>query len=71
MTNPMPDPAEALARLFHDTYERLAPNYGYKTREESAVPWDDVPEPNRSLMIAVAGEIVDALFPTRYMTGMP
>jgi hypothetical protein len=28
---------EELARLFHETYERLAPSYGYKTREASAV----------------------------------
>ena|SRR5687767_592094 len=52
---------EALARLFHETYERFAPEYGYETRRETAVPWDDVPEPNRSLMIAVAAEILDEL----------
>jgi hypothetical protein len=52
--------AERLARLFHETYERLAPSFGYATREASAKPWADVPEPNRSLMIAVAGEVLDA-----------
>jgi hypothetical protein len=50
--------AEALARRFHETYERLAPDHGYETRKASAVPWEDVPEQNRSLMIAVAGEIL-------------
>lgn len=35
--------ASELARLFHETYERLAPEFGYKTRKESAVPWKDVP----------------------------
>lgn len=50
--------ADDLARLFHDTYERLAPDYQYETRKASAVPWDDVPEPNRSLMVAVAGEVL-------------
>jgi hypothetical protein len=40
----MPDPGETLARMFHEKYERLAPEFGYKTREESAVPWDEVPE---------------------------
>lgn len=54
----MSSEAEDLARMFHETYERLAPDYGYKTREASAVPWDDVPEPNRSLMIAVADEVL-------------
>lgn len=49
--------AEALARLFHEAYERLAPEHGYETRRESAVPWEDVPERNRALMVAVAAEI--------------
>jgi hypothetical protein len=53
--------AETLARLFHDTYEDLAPLYGYKTREATAVQWEDVPDPNRSLMIAVAGRVLEAL----------
>lgn len=47
-----------LARLFHETYERLAPFYGYETRTESAVPWEDVPTQNRLLMIAVATEVL-------------
>jgi len=45
--------AEALAREFHERYERLAPEFDYKTREASAVPWEDVPEANRRLMVAV------------------
>jgi hypothetical protein len=49
---------EKLARLFHETYERLAPEYGYKTRE---VPWDDVPAQNKSLMIAVAAHVLTKL----------
>lgn len=31
--------------------------HGYETRRESAVPWEDVPERNKALMIAVAAEI--------------
>lgn len=53
--------AREAARLFHETYERLAPLFGYETRKESAVPWEDVPEPNRSLMTAVAGEVIARL----------
>lgn len=49
---------EDLARRFHEAYERLAPSFGYETREESAVPWDDVPEQNRALMIAVCAELL-------------
>lgn len=45
---------EQLARLFHETYEHLAPHFAYQTRKASAVSWNDVPEPNKSLMIAVA-----------------
>ena len=55
--------AERLAQLFHDTYERRAPEHGYTTRKTSAVPWSAVPEPNKSLMIAVAGEVLRELDP--------
>src|SRR5579885_673389 len=48
---------EDIARLFHETYERLAPQFGYETRKESAVAWSDVPAANRKLMIAVAGVV--------------
>jgi len=51
--------AEELAQLFHETYERLAPEFDYKTREASAKPWADVPETNKKLMIAVCAEILD------------
>ena len=50
--------AEQQARKFHEVYERLAARFGYKTREASAVPWDEVPEQNRNLMIAVAKELL-------------
>ena len=49
---------EKLAQQFHETYERLAPSFGYRTRERSAKPWDEVPEDNRNLMIAVCAEIL-------------
>lgn len=41
-----------VACMFHENYERLAPFYQYETREESAVPWDEVPAYNKCLMIA-------------------
>jgi hypothetical protein len=50
---------EALARLFHETYERLAPEHGYETREASAKPWEQVPDNNRALMIAVCRHILE------------
>lgn len=52
---------EAIAELFHTTYERLAPAFGYQTRRESAVPWESVPEANKRLMIAVAAEVLHYL----------
>lgn len=50
---------ERLAQLFHETYERLAPEHGYQTREASAKPWADVPAGNRELMVATAAEVLD------------
>jgi len=49
--------AERIAQKFHEVYERLAPQFGYVTRKESAKPWAEVPENNRNLMIAVCEEL--------------
>jgi hypothetical protein len=49
---------EELAKKFHETYERLAPDHGYKTREASAVKWDDLPSSNKQLMIATCRELL-------------
>ena len=48
--------AEKLAKRFHELYERFAPEYDYKTRECSNVPWVDVPR--KQLMIRVCKEIL-------------
>jgi hypothetical protein len=53
-------PIEQIAKAFHDAYERLAPDHGYKTREASAVPWDDVPPANKALMIATVEALIVA-----------
>ena len=55
-----PDP-ERVAQLFHETYERLAPDFGYETRGDSAVPWEQVPEANRGLMVATAAAVLESL----------
>lgn len=49
--------AEALARKFHETYERLAPLYGYETRAETRE--FNVNSPNGRLMLAVCAELLD------------
>jgi hypothetical protein len=47
-----------VAKLFHESYELLAPKFSYETREASAVPWDDVPINNKRLMIATAARVL-------------
>lgn len=49
---------EQLASDFHHNYETLAPHYGYRTRPETAVSWDEVPAANKALMIAVIRALV-------------
>jgi hypothetical protein len=55
--------AEPIARRFHETYERLAPSFGYETRPESTVPWEYMPE--HALLVAVVTELLsdDVLIP--------
>jgi hypothetical protein len=50
---------EDLARRFHTEYERLAPEHGYETREETRS--FDPASPKGRLMVAVCGRILDAL----------
>lgn len=51
MTNNLED----IARDFHETYERLAPSFGYETRKETKQ--FDAKSPNGRLMIAVCNEV--------------
>lgn len=48
--------AERMARMFHNTYERLAPDHGYETREETRT--FDPNTPNGKLMIATCMELL-------------
>jgi hypothetical protein len=50
--------AEAIAAEFHRTYEALAPQFGWDTQPRSRVEWDEVPEGNRRLMVAVVEELL-------------
>ncbi len=53
---------EAFARLFHETYERLAPAYQWPTvGRRTACAWVDLPENNRRLMVATAEQILQLL----------
>lgn len=53
-------PLEA-AVLFHETYERLAPSFGYETRQDTKT--FDHESKNGKLMIAVCGEVISRLTP--------
>lgn len=53
--------AENVARIFHDTYERLAPEFGYTTRLETRR--FDPSSPNGKLMIAVSVEVAKSIAP--------
>ena len=49
--------AKGLARKFHETYERLAPSFGYETREDTRE--FDPTSNNGGLMMAVCGTLID------------
>lgn len=53
---------EYLAKKFHEIYEAHAPQFGYETRKETAVAWDDIPynNPNKALMIDVCKTLIRA-----------
>ena len=62
---------EEIARQFHETYELLAPSFGYETRRESAVDWRDIPEANRQLMIATCRTVLARLSAARQPASEP
>lgn len=51
--------ADRIAKEFHDAYESIAPLFGYVTAAESAVPWDEVPQSNKNVVIATVKYLVD------------
>ena len=53
--------AERLARLIHETYERLAPGYGWHSNRPTACAWPDLPPNNQALMVATAAEVLKVL----------
>lgn len=52
--------ADRIAKWFHFYYEGFASDFGYATRQESAVPWRDVPEQNKALMRCVVETLIEA-----------
>jgi hypothetical protein len=59
----------AIARAFHDRYEALSGQHGWETQERTRVAWEDLPEENRSLMIAVVRELLrDGVIAVGYLS---
>lgn len=54
-------PDEEVAKMFHESYEELAPSFGYETRKETRKDWEEVPPNNKELMVAVIKQIRLAL----------
>lgn len=54
--------AEQLAQFFHETYARLAPEFGRKVSQTPSKPWADVREPHKSILVAVAREMLFVLY---------
>jgi hypothetical protein len=52
---------EKLAELFHETYERLAPAFGWKTKRGCNVPFERLPERNKALMIATCQTVLNKI----------
>jgi hypothetical protein len=57
-TNVYEAQVESIARAFHDSYEKQADEHGWKPQDKTRVAWEDLPEQNRSLMIAVVRELL-------------
>ena len=60
------DPVE-IAKKFHETYETLAPSFGYETRKDTKV--FDPNSQNGKLMIAVCKEVGQYLFDLGFKEG--
>jgi len=54
--NKIQDTLKELPRKFHEAYERLAPTFGYETREDTKE--FDADSPNGKLMGAVVNEVM-------------
>lgn len=52
---------EQLAELFHETYEHLAPAFGWRTKKGCNVPFYLLPQRNKALMVATCQTVLNAL----------
>lgn len=56
-----------IAKKFHETYERLAPSFGYETRKDTKA--FDPDSPNGKLMTAVCQEVGDQIEKDAFAAG--
>lgn len=52
---------EQLARLFHDSFEELAPTFGYAAASDHVMPWSALTSGWRALMVATADRVLSEL----------
>jgi len=52
---------EELAKKLHERYEELAVEVGWSTQEKCRVPFDELPEKNKLVMLKLAEWIKDNL----------
>ena len=57
MTLTSREETEIIARQFHYRYEQLAPHFRWETQSLSKVPWDDLPENQKNLMMATVAAL--------------
>jgi hypothetical protein len=53
--------AVTVARLFHDTYQRLAPDFDLRVPEETQTLWEALPDNWRALMTETARQVLGSL----------
>jgi len=56
-----PPPEVEIARRFHEIYEEAAPRFGWETQAASRVPFHELPDKQRELMIYVAGKVLNEM----------
>lgn len=54
--------AHAVATFLHDRYEKHSKAQGWKTQEQCRVKFDDLPEANKKVMLAVSKDLLKLIF---------
>ncbi|QIB75356.1 hypothetical protein G3I44_14295 [Halogeometricum borinquense] len=49
-----------LAEWLHDQYEEIAVEVGWETQDGTSVPFDELPEDNRAVMLQLAERLIES-----------